>query len=86
MGSFRTNLVSDMAGAAAHTDPKLINPWGIALVPGQQFWVAAGSLLASTGCCGAASSGVADRVTASIVVTATSGALSHTSTINLTVQ
>ena len=27
----QTNLVSDMAGAAAHTDPKLINPWGIAL-------------------------------------------------------
>lgn len=36
----QTNLVSDMAGAAAHTDPKLINPWGIALVPGQPFWVA----------------------------------------------
>jgi uncharacterized protein (TIGR03118 family) len=36
----QTNLVSDMAGAAAHTDPKLINPWGIAFVPGQPFWVA----------------------------------------------
>ncbi|MBZ5568388.1 MAG: TIGR03118 family protein [Acidobacteriia bacterium] len=29
-----------MAGAAAHTDPRLINPWGIAFVPGQPFWVA----------------------------------------------
>ena len=36
----QTNLVSDMAGAAAHTDPKLINPWGIAFVPGRPFWVA----------------------------------------------
>lgn len=36
----QTNLVSDMAGAAAHTDPKLINPWGISFVPGQPFWIA----------------------------------------------
>jgi uncharacterized protein (TIGR03118 family) len=36
----QTNLVSDMAGAAAHTDPRLVNPWGIAFVPGQPFWVA----------------------------------------------
>jgi hypothetical protein len=36
----QTNLVSDMAGASAHTDPKLINPWGIAFVHGQPFWVA----------------------------------------------
>ena len=35
----QNNLVSDMAGAAAHTDPKLINPWGISFVPGQPFWV-----------------------------------------------
>lgn len=36
----QTNLVSDMAGVANHTDPKLINPWGIAFVPGQPFWIA----------------------------------------------
>ena len=36
----QTNLVSDFAGAAVHTDPKLINPWGIAFVPGQPFVVA----------------------------------------------
>jgi uncharacterized protein (TIGR03118 family) len=36
----QTNLVSDMAGAAAHTDPKLINPWGISFFPGQPFWIA----------------------------------------------
>ena len=33
------NLVSDMAGIAAHTDPKLINPWGISFFPGQPFWI-----------------------------------------------
>lgn len=35
----QTNLVSDIAGSAAHTDPKLMNPWGIAFVPGHAFWV-----------------------------------------------
>jgi hypothetical protein len=33
------NLVSDMAGVAAHTDPKLINPWGISFFRGQPFWI-----------------------------------------------
>ena len=36
----QTNLVSDLTGAAAHTDPKLTNPWGIAFVPGQPFVIA----------------------------------------------
>jgi len=45
----------------------------------------AGSLLVSTGC-GGSSSGQENRRTASIVVTATSGTLRHTSTTNLTVQ
>ncbi len=36
----QTNLVSDMAGVANHTDPKLINPWGISFFPGQPFWIA----------------------------------------------
>lgn len=36
----QTNLVSDMAGVANHTDPKLINPWGISFLPGQPFWIA----------------------------------------------
>jgi uncharacterized protein (TIGR03118 family) len=35
----QTNLVSDTMGGAAHSDSKLINPWGIAFVPGQPFWV-----------------------------------------------
>jgi uncharacterized protein (TIGR03118 family) len=35
----QTNLVSDMAGAASHTDPKLLNPWGISFFPGQAFWI-----------------------------------------------
>ncbi len=36
----QTNLVSDVSGMASHTDPKLINPWGISFFPGQPFWVA----------------------------------------------
>ena len=36
----QTNLVSDIAGMANHTDPKLINPWGISFLPGQPFWIA----------------------------------------------
>jgi uncharacterized protein (TIGR03118 family) len=33
------NLVSDVAGGAVHTDPKLINPWGISFFPGLPFWI-----------------------------------------------
>jgi hypothetical protein len=36
----QTNLVSDAAGAATHTDPDLLNPWGVAFQPGQPFFVA----------------------------------------------
>lgn len=36
----QTNLVSDIAGMANHTDPKLINPWGISFLQGQPFWIA----------------------------------------------
>jgi uncharacterized protein (TIGR03118 family) len=36
----QTNLVSDMSGVANHTDPNLVNPWGIAFFPGQPFWIA----------------------------------------------
>lgn len=32
-----TNLVSDLPGQAAHTDPNLVNPWGLTL--GNEFWV-----------------------------------------------
>jgi len=35
----QTNLVSDSAGMAAHMDAKLVNPWGIAFVPGNPFWI-----------------------------------------------
>ncbi len=35
----QTNLVSDIPGLAAHTDPNLVNPWGIALSAGSPFWV-----------------------------------------------
>ncbi len=34
-----TNLVSNQAGAAAHTDPLLVNAWGLTYGPGGPFWV-----------------------------------------------
>ncbi|HSS98083.1 MAG TPA: TIGR03118 family protein [Terriglobales bacterium] len=40
-GFRQTNLVSDTAGNAAHTDSTLINPWGIAFSPNEPFWIAA---------------------------------------------
>jgi uncharacterized protein (TIGR03118 family) len=33
-------LDSDVAGAAAHTDPNLVNPWGVAFNPNGFVWVA----------------------------------------------
>jgi uncharacterized protein (TIGR03118 family) len=34
------NLVSDLPGLADHTDPNLVNPWGIAVDPNGSLWVA----------------------------------------------
>jgi uncharacterized protein (TIGR03118 family) len=39
-GFQQSNLVADVGGNAAHTDPGLRNPWGIAFVPGQSFFIA----------------------------------------------
>ena len=39
-GYSQTNLVSNTAGVANTTDPQLMNPWGISLLPGQDFWIA----------------------------------------------
>ena len=39
-GYFQTNLVSNIAGVANTTDPQLLNPWGISILPGQDFWIA----------------------------------------------
>jgi uncharacterized protein (TIGR03118 family) len=35
-----TNLVSNQSGAANHTDPLLVNAWGLAYGPGGPFWIA----------------------------------------------
>jgi uncharacterized protein (TIGR03118 family) len=35
----RTNLVSDIPGLAARTDPRLKNPWGTSIGPGSPIWV-----------------------------------------------
>jgi uncharacterized protein (TIGR03118 family) len=34
-----TNLQSDIAGVATHTDPNLVNPWGMAVSPNGTIWV-----------------------------------------------
>jgi uncharacterized protein (TIGR03118 family) len=39
-GYSQTNLVSNVAGVATTTDSQLLNPWGISVLPGQDFWVA----------------------------------------------
>lgn len=44
----RTDLVSDRAGFATHTDPQLVNPWGIAFGPDTYFWVANNGTSTST--------------------------------------
>jgi len=36
----QTNLVSNQSGIAHNTDSQLSNPWGIAFLPGNPFWVA----------------------------------------------
>jgi uncharacterized protein (TIGR03118 family) len=35
----QTNLVSDVPGAAQHTDPDLVNAWGMSRGPGTPWWV-----------------------------------------------
>jgi len=35
----QTNLVSDLPGIAAVTDPNLVNPWGISESTGSPFWI-----------------------------------------------
>lgn len=35
----QNNLVSDVPGLAAHLDPNLVNPWGIATSASSPFWV-----------------------------------------------
>lgn len=39
-GYAQTNLVANLAGVANHTDTQLTNPWGIAFLAGQPFWIA----------------------------------------------
>lgn len=36
----QTNLVADQPGLASHTDSQLSNPWAIAFLPGNPFWIA----------------------------------------------
>ena len=36
----QTNLVSNLPATAVHTDIRFINPWGLAFIPGQPFFIA----------------------------------------------
>src|SRR5438309_2814819 len=38
-GYQQVNLVSDLPGMGARTDPNLVNPWGIAAAPGGPLWI-----------------------------------------------
>ena len=40
VGYSQTNLVSNTSGVAKTTDPQLLNPWGVSILPGQDFWIA----------------------------------------------
>src|ERR1700740_3786548 len=39
-GYSQTNLVSNTSAVTNTTDPQLLNPWGISILPGQDFWIA----------------------------------------------
>jgi uncharacterized protein (TIGR03118 family) len=39
-GYKQTNLTANISGVANQTDPQLVNPWGIAFLPGSPFWTA----------------------------------------------
>jgi uncharacterized protein (TIGR03118 family) len=39
-GYSQTNLVSNIAGVGTSTDTQLLNPWGISVLPGEDFWIA----------------------------------------------
>lgn len=39
LGLRQTNLVSDLPGWAEHTDPNLVNPWGVSFSATSPFWV-----------------------------------------------
>jgi uncharacterized protein (TIGR03118 family) len=39
-GYSQTNLVSNTTGVATTADSQLLNPWGISVLPGQDFWIA----------------------------------------------
>ncbi|HTS63490.1 MAG TPA: TIGR03118 family protein [Candidatus Acidoferrales bacterium] len=38
-GFYQTNLVSDIPGLAQHTDPGMVNPWGVSFTPTSPFWI-----------------------------------------------
>jgi hypothetical protein len=98
IGYRQTNLASNLPGVANKLTPGLANPWGIAFLSDQPFFIAdnkvgritvrdATGLGVAIGGCGGNGSGMQpNRDSVSMVVTAQSGAISHTATISVTVQ
>src|ERR1700712_1304965 len=76
-GFVQTNLVSDIAGLAAHTDANLKNPWGISFLPGSPLWISDNGAGVSTLYDGA---GVATPLVVSIPAAASSAPAAGTPT------
>ncbi len=76
-GFVQTNLVSDIAGLAAHTDANLKNPWGISFLPGSPLWISDNGAGVSTLYDGA---GVATPLVVSIPAAASSASAAGTPT------
>src|ERR1700730_5481361 len=58
----RTNLVSDIPGAAQILDPSLVNPWGIAFSATSPFWVSNNGTGTSTLYSGDTASGPLNKI------------------------
>ena len=69
-GYLQHNLVSDKSAAAAadHTDPSLLNPWGVAFFPGGPFWISDNGAGVST-----LYDGMGNKVTLTVTIPAPSG-------------
>jgi uncharacterized protein (TIGR03118 family) len=63
-----TDLVSDIPGRAALTDPAVVNPWGLALSPTSPLWVANNGTNTATLYAGAAGGGPVTKVPLTVTV------------------
>jgi len=75
----QANLASNLPNVANNVTPRLVNPFGIAFLSGEPFFIADNNA-------GRVSSAQANRGTASITVIAQSGNIFRMTTIRVTVQ